>query len=105
MSRSLGEMFQKVQQMKSLVDEKRQELAGRNVTAESGGIKAVVSCDKRIVSIDIGESALKEPVDKEKLQKELLASINGALEKAEKIQKEEANKALGSIGLNLPGLF
>jgi DNA-binding YbaB/EbfC family protein len=104
MSRLLGGLMQKAQEIKSKVQEVREDLKNQQVTAESdeGAVKVVSNCDKGLVSISIDESLL---TDRTALEKVLLKTANEALSKAGEIQKEAAQKAMKEAGLFLPGLF
>lgn len=104
MSRLLGGLMQKAQEMKSKVQEVREELKNQQVTAESegGAVKVVSNCDKGLVSISIDETVM---ADRSALEEVLLKTANEALSKAGEVQKEAAQKAMKEAGLFLPGLF
>lgn len=104
MSRMLGGLMQKAQEMKSKVQEAREDLKNQQVTAESedGKIKVVSNCDKGLISISIDDSLL---TDRSALEEVLLKTTNDALSKAGEVQKETAQKAMKDAGLFLPGMF
>ncbi|MDH5542592.1 MAG: YbaB/EbfC family nucleoid-associated protein [Nitrospinota bacterium] len=104
MSRLLGDLLQKAQNIKSKVTEFRDELKERKVDAvsEDGLIKVVATCDKEIVSISIDPGCL---TDGGKLQEALLKTVNDALDKAGEVQKEVGQRAMKEAGISLPGLF
>jgi len=107
MSRFLGELLQKAQKLKSKVEEIRAGLKEMRVEAHSGdgSVRVIASCDKQLVSLVIDGGRFNDSFDAEELQSVVCKTVNDALAKADKIQKETANRELENIGLNLPGLF
>lgn len=104
MSRLLGDLLQKAQNIKSKVAEFRDELKNKKVESisEDGYIKVVASCDKQIESISIDPASIS---DSEKLQESVLKTVNDALEKAGEVQKEVGERAMKEAGISLPGIF
>lgn len=107
MSRILGELFRKATNIKSKVEAIKAELTQKEVEAVAGdgAVRVVVSCDKKIVSIDISADAIGNPPDIVKLKTLVLKAANDALSKAGEIQKETVKKALGKLGISLPDIF
>ena len=103
--RSLADIFQKAQKLKSGFSGVRERLASRRVEATSpdGRVRVVASGDKQIVSIEMKPGlAAGNPSE---LQRLVEQTSNEALKKAEALLKEEIDKTLGELGLNFPGLF
>ncbi len=104
MSRLLGNLLRNAQNIKPKVQEKINELSRRHVEGVSGTVRVVASCDKQIVSIELGGES-ENPQADGKIKEDIMKASNIALEKANKVVKEEANKLLGDMGLFFPGLF
>jgi len=75
--------------------------------AGAGMVKARVNGRMEVLSVKIGDEALKLN-DREMLEDLVRAAVNQALEKARLAVSEETNKMAGSLGLppgmNLPGM-
>ena len=96
-------MLDKVKQMMDLkrqADQLKKELEAIKIeVADVRGIKIVVNGAQSFQSIDIDE-ALLSPGNKNRVQMDLLRSINTAVKKS---QQQAANKMKNMPGLNLPG--
>jgi DNA-binding YbaB/EbfC family protein len=79
------------------------EIAEMNVSATAGGgaVTAVVSGDKRVVSIAIKPEVV-DPEDVEMLQDLVVAAVNEGLEKIDKAASERLSAV--TSGLSIPGL-
>jgi DNA-binding YbaB/EbfC family protein len=97
----LGDMMGKLQEMKQKADEIKSKLDGTEISAEGAGgdIKVKITGNRKLKSIEIS-SALQHG-DKQELEKQLLTTLNKAIESADKINEEEMKKAASGL---LPGL-
>ena len=97
-------MFDKVKQMMELkkqADKLKKELEAVSITVNDvRGIKVVVNGAQIFQSIEIDEGLLS-PANKNRVQMDLLRSINTAVKKS---QQAAANKMRNTPGLNIPGL-
>jgi nucleoid-associated protein EbfC len=93
-----------MRQMQNKLMKIQEELATETVEATAGGgvVKAVVTGQQKLVSIEIDPSAV-DPEDVEMLQDLIVVAVNDALTKAQ----EMASKQLSSLtgGMKIPGLF
>lgn len=82
----------------------QEELANETVESSVGGgmVKAVANGKQQLVSISIEKEAV-DPDDVDMLQDLVLAAVNDALEKSQKMVSERMGQLTG--GLNIPGLF
>jgi DNA-binding protein YbaB len=97
-------MLDKVKQLMDLkrqADQLKKELEAIKLeVAEVRGIKIVVNGAQSFQSIEIDESLLT-PANKNRIQMELLRSVNSAVKKS---QQQAANKMKNMPGFNLPGM-
>ena len=97
-------MFDKMKQLMELkkqADELKRVLEAEVLEInEVRGIKIVVNAAQSFRSIEIDENLLT-PQNKNRIQMDLIRSINTAIKKSQQIQ---AQKARGITGLNIPGL-
>ena len=97
-------MFDKVKQMMDLkkqADKLKKELEAVSIeVSDVRGIKVVVNGAQIFQSVDIDEGLLS-PNNKNRVQMDLLRSINTAVKKS---QQAAANKMRNTPGLNIPGL-
>jgi DNA-binding protein YbaB len=97
-------MLDKVKQLMDLkrqADQLKKELEAIKLeVAEVRGIKIVVNGAQSFQSIEIDE-ALLTPANKNRIQMELLRSVNTAIKKS---QQQAANKMKNMPGFNLPGM-
>lgn len=96
-----GDMMGKLQEMKQKADEAKQNLDNTIISCEGAGgdIKIEITGNKTMKSLTIS-SALQYG-NKEELEKQLLITINKAIEKAELANQEEMKKAASGF---LPGM-
>ncbi len=106
MAKGLGNLLRQAQQMQRKMAEVQEQLAGRTVEASSGGgmVRCVVNGRQEIVSLTIDPEVVN-PEDVEMLQDLVLAAVNDAIQRSQKMVAEEMGKIAGGLGLNLPGLF
>ncbi|MBI3581065.1 MAG: YbaB/EbfC family nucleoid-associated protein [Nitrospinae bacterium] len=105
MSRTLADLLQKAQKLKSGFSGARERLSRLRVEASSpdGLVRVVASGDKQIVSIETRPGLAADPPAE--ARRKLEETCNEALKKAEGLLKEEIDKTLGELGINFPGLF
>ena len=93
-----------MKQMQNKLVKIQEDLANKTVEATAGGgvVKAVVTGQQKLVSIEIDPAAV-DPEDVEMLQDLIVVAVNDALNKAQEL----ASKQLSSItgGMKIPGLF
>jgi DNA-binding protein YbaB len=97
-------MLDKVKQMMELkrqADQLKKELEAIKIeVSDVRGIKIVVNGAQSFQSVEIDESLLA-PANKNRVQMDLLRSINTAVKKS---QQQAANKMKNMPGFNLPGM-
>ncbi len=100
---NMGGMMKKVQKMQKEMAKVQQELEEKEVEATAGGgvVKAVVNGKKELVSLNIDPEAM-DPDDVEMTQDLIIAAVNEAISKAEKMMEEGMAKVTG--GMNIPGM-
>jgi DNA-binding YbaB/EbfC family protein len=86
---NMADMFGKIQEMQSKMQEAQEGLNEVIVEAEAGGgmVKVKANGNKQIVSIKMDNDVV-DPSDKEMLEDLIVAGVNKALEKAEAASKE-----------------
>ena len=100
---NMSGMMKKVQKMQKEMAKVQQELEAKEVEATAGGgvVKAVVNGKKELVSLNIDPEAM-DPEDVEMTQDLIIAAVNEAIGKAEKMMEEGMAKVTG--GMNIPGM-
>jgi len=100
---NMGGMMKKVQKMQKEMAKVQKELEVKEVEATAGGgvVKAVVNGKKEIVTLNIDPEAV-DPEDVEMTQDLIIAAVNEAISKAEKMMEEGMAKVTG--GMNIPGM-
>lgn len=97
-------MLDKVKQMMELkrqADQLKKELEAIKLeVTEARGIKVVINGAQIVQSIEIDDSLLS-PASKNRIQMDLLRSINTAVKKS---QQQAANKMKNMPGFNFPGM-
>lgn len=85
------------------MSEIKRNLESISVDYESaaGKIKVMMSGTQKLLSLDISDEFLKAE-EKEKLQNELISSINAASQKVQRIAAEKLQASMGN--LKIPGL-
>jgi DNA-binding YbaB/EbfC family protein len=93
-----------MQQMQKRLMKMQEELANETVEATAGGgvVKAVVTGQQRLVSVEIDPDAV-DPEDVEMLQDVIVVAVNDALTKAQEMAAERLSSLTG--GMKIPGLF
>ncbi|MBD3616993.1 MAG: YbaB/EbfC family nucleoid-associated protein [Gracilimonas sp.] len=104
---NMADMFGKIQEMQSKMQEAQQGLNDVIVEAEAGGgmVKVKANGNKQIVSITMDDDVV-DPADKEMLEDLIVAGVNKALEKAEEASKEKMQEMYKGMipGGGIPGM-
>jgi len=100
---NMMKMLRDVQQAQARLAAVQQELARREVEAQSGGgvVKVTARGDGTFISIRIDPQAV-DPQDVEMLQDLVLSAVNAAADQVRQLMSDEMAKATG--GLKIPGL-
>jgi DNA-binding YbaB/EbfC family protein len=101
----MARLLKQAQQMQARMNEMKEELAERKVTATSGGGMVTVEANGRgeILSIKIDPQVV-DPDDLEMLEDLIVAAVNEAKRRVEDLVKEEMGKLTGGLPIP-PGLF
>jgi nucleoid-associated protein EbfC len=101
------QLFQLGQQVQAQLSQLQTELGNRTVTSTAGGGMVTVTADGkgRVRQIRIDPSVV-DPGDVEMLEDLVIAAVNEAQQRAEKIYEEEMKKVAGGFPLpfNFPNL-
>lgn len=99
----IGDMLGKLQEIKQKVAEirERMEQARVDVSSPSGEVKITINGNRRLQSIQV-DPALQHG-SREELEKQLLFTVNKAVEEADKLNEGEMKKVAG--GMLPPGLI
>jgi DNA-binding YbaB/EbfC family protein len=102
---SLPGLMQKAREMQDKMKQMQDELAHKQVSADSGGgmVSAVVNGRLEVVKIRIDKSKV-DVNDTEMLEDLIVAAINAAQVKAGEMVKDEMQKIAGDLGLP-PGML
>lgn len=103
MKNAIGQLMQQAQRMQENVQKAQEELAAIEVLGESGGglVKLTMNGRKEAIKISIDPSLLAD--DRDMLEDLLVAAINDAVRRADKL-KDEKMAGLTS-GMPLPAGF
>lgn len=103
----MADMFGKIQEMQSKMQEAQEGLNEVIVEAEAGGgmVKVKANGNKQIVSVEMDDDVV-DPADKEMLEDLIVAGVNKALEKAEEASKEKMQEMYKGMipGGGIPGM-
>jgi nucleoid-associated protein EbfC len=108
--KDLQRMMKQAQKMALDMQRAQEELADKEIEGSAGGgaVKAVVTGDQRVVSVEIAASIFDgEPDadDLEMLGDAVTAAVNDALDKVRELQSETLGPLAGGMGgLGLPGM-
>ena len=93
-----------MRQMQNKLMKIQEELATQTVDATAGGgvVKAVVTGQQKLVSVEIDPAAI-DPDDVEMLQDMIVVAVNDALTKAQELASQQLSSLTG--GMKIPGLF
>jgi DNA-binding YbaB/EbfC family protein len=104
---NMADMFGKIQEMQSKMQEAQEGLNEVIVEAEAGGgmVKVKANGNKQIVAIEMDNDVV-DPSDKEMLEDLIVAGVNKALEKAEEASKEKMQDMYKNMmpGGGIPGM-
>lgn len=102
----LGDLMEKLQEARKMMEESKKELDGITVDAEveGGAVKVVANGNRVIKNISISENLIKKG-DKEAIEDLVLVAVNKALENAVKLGKEKIKDAAKGVLPKIPGLF
>ena len=106
---NMQSMLKQAQKMQEDMAAKQEELeaAEYEVSAGGGVVNVKINGKKEILSVKLAEEIV-DPEDIETLEDLIVAAMNEAIGKVEKIGSEEMQKITGSIGglgMGMPGLF
>ncbi|MEX2379698.1 MAG: YbaB/EbfC family nucleoid-associated protein [Vicingaceae bacterium] len=97
-----GNMMGKLQEMQQKTEEIKKRLETISVHAEAEGlVKVTANGNKKITSIEIDESIIKEG-DKEQIEDLCILAVNRAIEKADEVFQSEMQGAAKGM---LPGMM
>lgn len=100
----MNELMRQAARLQRKIEEKKKELADREVTAVAVGdkVKATVTCSRKVTRIEVDpEFAKNESLDL--VLDGVCAAINAAIELADATSQAELDKATG--GMKIPGLI
>ncbi|MEX0608661.1 MAG: YbaB/EbfC family nucleoid-associated protein [Balneolaceae bacterium] len=104
---NMADMFGKIQEMQSRMQEAQHKLKDIEVEAEAGGgmVKVKANGQRQVVSIKIDPDAI-DPNDAEMLEDLIVAGVNKALEKAEDAGKDQMQEMYKGMipGGGIPGM-
>lgn len=98
----MNNLMKQVQKMQREVEKKQEELQNAEYEASAGGGAVVLKMNgkREILEFKI-EKSVVDPDDVEMLQDLIVLAINDVNKKIE----EQSDAALGSMGMNIPGLM
>jgi len=103
----MADMFGKISELQSKVQEAQEELENVVVEAEAGGgmVKVTANGKRKILSIKLDKDVI-DPEDAEMLEDLVVAGVNKALEKAEEAAQEKMQDAYKGMmpGGGIPGM-
>lgn len=96
----MQQLMKQAQKMQEQMAKAQEELEEAEIVGESGGglVKVVVNGKKVVTSISIDKNAV-DPDDVEMLEDLIVAALNSAYEKAEKLHDEKMGQFGGAGGL------
>jgi len=107
MNGNMADMFGKLSQFQSKMEEAKRNLESLKVEAEAGGgmVKVTANGNRQIVRIELDKDVV-DPEDKEMLEDLVVAGVNKALQKAEEAGKEKMQEVYKDIlpGGGIPGM-
>lgn len=110
MSKDMQRMMKQAQKMAAEMQRAQEELAEQQVEGSAGGgaVKAIVSGDQRVISVEIAADVFEGEPDSDDLEMlgdTVTAAVNDALDKARAKQSEALGPLAGGMGgLGLPGM-
>ena len=100
----MGGLVKQAQKVQQQMMKMQEELANREVSAQSGGgmVEAVVNGRGELLRLRL-EPEVVDPKDAEMLCDLVVAAVGEAQRRAQQMMQDEMGKLTG--GLNIPGLF
>jgi hypothetical protein len=100
----MGNLLKQAQAMQVQLEKLRKQLAETEVegSAAGGGVRVVVTCDHKVRSLKI-ERDFHAQSDAATLEGSILAALQDATQKAERLAEQTMSKVTG--GMSMPGLF
>ena len=100
---NINQLQKQAKKMQEEIEKLQEELNQREIEVSSGGgaVKVVINGKKEIKSIQILPEVV-DPEDVETLQDLIVACVNEAIRKVDKMVEEEMQKV---TGFGIPGLF
>lgn len=98
-------MMGKLGEMKTRMAEAQEKIAELRATGEAGAglVKATVSGNKKLISLDIDPSLIT-PADAQMMKDLIVAAVNHAHTQAEDLAKAEMKRSTEGVLPNIPGL-
>ncbi len=105
MGNKLGDLMKQAQKLQSQIQKVQEELAETTVEATSGGgmVTVVANGKQEIVSIKIDPEVVNKD-DVEMLEDLIVAAVNEARRRAQKLMMNEISKITGGLGIP-PGII
>ena len=105
MKGGLGNLMKQAQEMQESMQKAQEEIAGLEVTGQSGGgmVSVVMNGKHDVRRIKIDPTLMSE--DQEMLEDLVAAAVNDAVRQVEKVTKEKMAGVAGGMGANLPEGF
>jgi nucleoid-associated protein EbfC len=102
---NMMDMFGKMKEVQSRMQEAQKSLSTLTATAESGAgmVRATVNGLKQVIRVEIDPDVIA-PDDREMLQDLVVAAINKAMEAVEPQIREHIKKSTEGLLPNIPGL-
>jgi len=104
---NMADMFGKISQLQSKMEEAQRNLESVEVEAEAGGgmVKVKANGKRQIIGIELDKDII-DPDDKEMLEDLVVAGVNKALDKAEQAGKEKMQDVYKDMipGGGIPGM-
>jgi nucleoid-associated protein EbfC len=96
--KNMFKMMQQVHTMRKEMKQIEKSLASKTAEYSMGGITVTARGDMAIQTIKVAPDAL-DPMRIERLEKNLVQAVNGALANAKKLAGSEVSKLAGGMGL------
>ena len=102
----LGDIFGKMQQFQQRMGDLQERLGQETVEGESGGgmVRAVVNGRRELLSLEI-DPTISADGDREMLQDLVVAAVNAAMARTERLMQDKMQESLGPLAAGLPGFF
>lgn len=105
--KNMADMFGKISELQSKMQEAKQELEKVEVEAEAGGgmVKVKANGKRQVISIELDRDVI-DPDEAEMLEDLVVAGVNKALQKAEEAAQEKMQDTYKDLmpGGGIPGM-